>query len=92
MAGIVEFELSARPSKFNTAQLNPLVMLHKQGKGPGRFWGVYGLKKATATAEIGQDTYLTARRIIRRWSRTKPATPIPAADTPPPWFPAPCNE
>ncbi|RIS78136.1 rolling circle replication-associated protein [Mycobacteroides abscessus] len=41
------------------------------GKGPGRFWGVYGLRKATAVAEISQDTYLTARRIIRRWSRNQ---------------------
>lgn len=41
------------------------------GKGPGRFWGAYGLRKATAVAEIAQDTYLTARRIIRRWSRSQ---------------------
>ncbi|WP_100492681.1 rolling circle replication-associated protein [Mycobacteroides abscessus] len=41
------------------------------GKGPGRFWGVYGLRKATAVAEIAHDTYLTARRIIRRWSRNQ---------------------
>lgn len=40
-------------------------------KGPGRFWGVYGLRKATAVAEIAQDAYLTARRIIRRWSRSQ---------------------
>ncbi|BBB40168.1 hypothetical protein MASB_07340 [Mycobacteroides abscessus subsp. bolletii BD] len=41
------------------------------GKGPGRFWGIYGLHKATAVVEIAQDTYLTARRIIRRWSRSQ---------------------
>lgn len=41
------------------------------GKGPGRFWGVYGLKKAIAVVEIGQDAYLTARRIVRRWSRSQ---------------------
>ncbi|MBN7559491.1 hypothetical protein I3U83_09075 [Mycobacteroides abscessus subsp. abscessus] len=41
------------------------------GKGPGRFWGVYGLRKATAAVEIAQDAYLTARRIIRRWSRNQ---------------------
>ena len=39
------------------------------GRGPGRFWGVYGLKKAIAVAEVGQDAYLAARRIVRRWSR-----------------------
>jgi hypothetical protein len=41
------------------------------GHGPGRFWGVHGLQRATAAAEITQDAYLTARRIIRRWSRSQ---------------------
>ena len=41
------------------------------GRGPGRFWGVYGLKKAIAVVEVGQDTYLAARRIVRRWSRSQ---------------------
>jgi hypothetical protein len=43
------------------------------GKGPDRFWGMFGLKRATATAEIEKDAYLTARRIIRRWSRSQAA-------------------
>lgn len=41
------------------------------GRGPGRFWGVYGLKKAIAVAEVAQDAYLAARRIVRRWSRSQ---------------------
>jgi hypothetical protein len=41
------------------------------GRGPGRFWGVYGLKKAVAIVEVGQDAYLAARRIVRRWSRSQ---------------------
>ncbi|MFV1503258.1 hypothetical protein [Mycobacterium kansasii] len=41
----------------------------RPGCGPGRFWGVYGLKKAIAVVELTQDAYLTARRIVRRWSR-----------------------
>lgn len=41
------------------------------GCGPGRFWGVYGLKKATAVVEVAQHAYLTARRIVRRWSRSQ---------------------
>ena len=36
------------------------------GRGPGRFWGVYGLRKAIAVVEVAQDAYLTARRIMRR--------------------------
>nr|WP_234806444.1 hypothetical protein [Mycolicibacter nonchromogenicus] len=43
----------------------------RPGRGPGRFWGVYGLKKATAVVEVTQDAYLTARRIVRRWSRSQ---------------------
>ena len=41
------------------------------GRGPGRFWGVYGLKKAIAVVEVAQDAYLTARRILRRWLRNQ---------------------
>lgn len=41
------------------------------GRGPGRFWGVYGLKKAIAVVEVAQDAYLAARRIVRRWSRNQ---------------------
>lgn len=41
------------------------------GRGPGRFWGVYGLKKTIAVVEVGQDAYLAARRIVRRWSRSQ---------------------
>ena len=41
------------------------------GRGPGRFWGVYGLKKAIAVVELTQDAYIAARRIVRRWSRSQ---------------------
>lgn len=41
------------------------------GRGPGRFWGVYGLKKAIAVVEVAQGAYLTARRVVRRWSRNQ---------------------
>ncbi len=37
----------------------------------GRFWGVYGLKKALAVVEVAQDAYIAARRIVRRWSRSQ---------------------
>jgi hypothetical protein len=40
-------------------------------RGPGRFWGVYGLKKAIAVVEVAQDAYIAARRIVRRWSRSQ---------------------
>jgi hypothetical protein len=43
----------------------------KPGHGPGRFWGVHGLQRATAVVDIAQDAYLTARRILRRWSRSQ---------------------
>ena len=41
------------------------------GRGPGRFWGVFGLRKATTVVEVAQDAYLAARRIVRRWSRSQ---------------------
>jgi hypothetical protein len=42
----------------------------QRGRGPGRWWGVYGLGMCTITVEVGLDAYLTARRIVRRWSRS----------------------
>lgn len=41
------------------------------GHGPGRFWGVYGLKKAVPVVEVDQVAYIAARRIMRRWSRSQ---------------------
>ena len=43
------------------------------GNGPGRFWGVAGLKKVTASVEIELSDYIRARRIVRRWSRGQAA-------------------
>nr|WP_253847331.1 hypothetical protein [Mycobacterium gordonae] len=59
----------------------------RPGHGPGRFWGAYGLKKAVAVVEIAQDAYLTARRIVRRWSRNQavygnPDSSFPSAVVP----------
>jgi len=57
------------------------------GRGPGRFWGVHGLKKAIAVVEVAQAAYLTARRIVRRWSRSQalyadPSNPFPTGVVP----------
>jgi hypothetical protein len=52
------------------------------GRGPGRFWGVYGLKKAIAVVEVAQDAYLSARRIVRRWSRSQVAYGDPCSRFP----------
>lgn len=46
---------------------------HGSRKGPGRVWGVAGLKKVTSTVEIDQSDYIRARRIVRRWSRNQAA-------------------
>jgi hypothetical protein len=59
----------------------------RPGRGPGRFWGVYGLKKAIAVVEVAQDAYLSARRIVRRWSRNQavfgdPSSGFPTAVVP----------
>ena len=40
------------------------------GRGPGRWWGVYGIRTCTVTVEVGLEAYLAARRIVRRWSRS----------------------
>lgn len=44
------------------------------GKGPGRFWGYWGLKVATSTVEITPQDAITAARTIRRWARAQGTT------------------
>ena len=38
---------------------------------PGRFWGMWGLKRAVETVEISRDDFDAARRVLRRQSRTQ---------------------
>lgn len=44
---------------------------HEPGAGPGRFWGLIGLKRITATAGLSFQDFLRVRRILRRWSRSQ---------------------
>lgn len=41
------------------------------GAGPGRFWGLVGLERITATAHLSAQDFFRIRRILRRWSRTQ---------------------
>ncbi|WP_442978225.1 rolling circle replication-associated protein [Rhodococcoides yunnanense] len=41
------------------------------GNGPGRFWGRVGLEQAVSVVEIEIQDFVSARRILRRWSRTQ---------------------
>jgi hypothetical protein len=38
------------------------------GKGPGRFWGYWGLKPLVVAVELSMDDYLLASRIMRRYA------------------------
>lgn len=44
------------------------------GKGPGRFWGYWGLSKAVATVEVTPEDATAAARVMRRWSRAQGRT------------------
>lgn len=44
------------------------------GKGPGRFWGYWGLERVTAGREVDPATAVQAVRILRRWSRAQGVT------------------
>ena len=44
------------------------------GKGPGRFWGYWGLKRVTAGREVDPATAVQAVRLLRRWSRAQGVT------------------
>jgi hypothetical protein len=71
----IYFTKHSSPNTLGDKEYQHIVpeLWREPGKGPGRFWGVFGLKRATATVEIEKDAYLTARRIIRRWSRSQAA-------------------
>lgn len=67
----IYFTKHSSPNMHGDKEYQHIVpeLWQQTGRGPGRFWGVYGLKKAIAVVEVAQHAYLTARRIVRRWSR-----------------------
>ena len=69
----IYFTKHSSPNLHGNKEYQHIVpgLWRQPGRGPGRFWGVYGLKKAIAVAEVTQEDYLTARRVIRRWSRSQ---------------------
>nr|WP_264916862.1 hypothetical protein [Mycobacterium kiyosense] len=69
----IYFTKHSSPNMHGDKEYQHIVpdLWRQPGRGPGRFWGVYGLKKAITVVEVAQDAYLTARRIVRRWSRNQ---------------------
>ena len=69
----IYFTKHSSPSLHGDKEYQHIVpeLWRQPGRGPGRFWGVYGLQKAIAVVEVAQDAYLAARRIVRRWSRSQ---------------------
>lgn len=69
----IYFTKHSSPNRYGDKEYQHIVpdAWREPGCGPGRFWGVFGLKKAVAVVEVAQDAYLAARRIVRRWSRSQ---------------------
>jgi len=69
----IYFTKHSSPNQLGDKEYQHIVpeAWQQPGRGPGRFWGVHGLDRATAVVEIAQDAYLAARRIMRRWSRSQ---------------------
>jgi|GEM_PF-896845 len=69
----IYFTKHSSPNAHGDKEYQHIVpeLWRQPGRGPGRFWGVYGLKKAVAVVEVAQGTYLAARRVVRRWSRSQ---------------------
>ena len=69
----IYFTKHSSPNLHGNKEYQHIVpeLWQRPGHGPGRFWGVYGLKKAISVVEVAQDAYLAARRIVRRWSRSQ---------------------
>lgn len=80
----IYFTKHAAPNSGSSKEYQHIVpqACLEPGKGPGRFWGVAGLKRATVKVEIGRTDYINARRIVRRWSRAQAAYADPASRFP----------
>jgi len=52
------------------------VAWREPGRGPGRFWGYWGLKRLTRAAELGPEQAIWAARIIRRHARAQRTTHV----------------
>jgi hypothetical protein len=46
----------------------------KPGRGPGRFWGVWGLKPARVGVRVSQSDGVKLGRLLRRWARAQGVT------------------
>ncbi len=81
----IYFTKHSSPNQLSDKEYQHIVpqAWQQPGHGPGRFWGVHGLQRATAVVEIAQDAYLTARRILRRWSARKRSMATAPATSPP---------
>lgn len=44
------------------------------GRGPGRFWGYWGLHRLTRAAELGPESAIWAARLMRRYARAQGTT------------------
>lgn len=44
------------------------------GQGPGRFWGYWGLSKATKGVEVSPRVAVEAARLVRRWAKAQGTT------------------
>src|SRR3954462_184667 len=44
------------------------------GRGPGRFWGYWGLRRLTRGAELGPESAVWASRLLRRYARAHGTT------------------
>ena len=44
------------------------------GKGPGRFWGFWGLERCTRAVEVTPDAATLAARTMRRWAHAQGVT------------------
>lgn len=44
------------------------------GKGPGRFWGVWGLERCAKAVEVKPEAATLAARVMRRWARAQDVT------------------
>jgi len=66
-------EYFAKHAAFSAKAYQNIVPVEWRGPGdgPGRFWGYWGLRKATVTIEVPELDAIAFSRLLRRWSYAK---------------------
>ena len=73
-AGSRSTSLSMACTQAKSYQNEVPAQWQEPGRGPGRFWGVWGLKRCAQAVEVAPEAATLAARIMRRWAHAQGVT------------------